>query len=131
MDRLLTRARLPAAVLAAVIGLGLALPANAGDPAKGKGVFAAQCSMCHTDNKGGTTILGPNLYGVVGRKAGTLPGYAYSSGMKAAGFVWTTDQLKTYLPAPRNMVPGTKMSFAGLKNPTQLDDLVAFLDTLK
>ena len=131
MDRLLTRARLPAAVLAAVVGLALAVPANAGDPAKGKGVFAAQCSMCHSDNKGGMTILGPNLYGVVGRKAGTLPGYPYSAGMKAAGFIWTTDQLKVYLPAPRNTVPGTKMSFAGLKNPTQLDDLVAFLDTLK
>ena len=131
MVRLLTRVRLPAAALMAVVGMGLALPANAGDAGKGKSVFAAQCSMCHSAARGGPTILGPNLYGVVGRKAGSLPGYPYSSGMKAAGFTWSAEQLRTYLPAPRNTVPGTKMSFAGLKNPTQLDDLIAYLETLK
>ena len=131
MDRLLTYARLPAAALAVVAGLGLALPANAGDAAKGKGVFAAQCSMCHSNAKGGPTILGPTLYGVVGRKAGSVSGFVYSTGMKNAGFSWTDAQLRTYLPAPRATVPGTKMGYAGLKNPTQLDDLIAYLDSLK
>jgi cytochrome c len=87
--------------------------------------------MCHTATRGGPTILGPNLFGVVGRKAGTLSGYAYSPGMKAAGFTWTDQQLHDYLPAPRAMVPGTKMGYGGLKNPAQLDDLVAYLDTMK
>ena len=51
--------------------------------------------------------------------------------MKNAGFTWTDAQLRTYLPSPRTTVPGTKMGYAGLKNPTQLDDLIAYLDTLK
>ena len=51
--------------------------------------------------------------------------------MKKAGFTWTADQLKAYLPSPSNLVPGTKMAFAGVKNPVQLDDLIAYLATLK
>lgn len=131
MVRILSRRGLvPGAVILAA-GLLAALPATAGDAAHGKGVFAAQCAMCHTATRGGPTILGPNLYGVVGRKAGSMPGFAYSPGMKAAGFTWTDDRLHAYLPSPRAMVPGTKMSYAGLKNPSQLDDLVSYLDTLK
>jgi cytochrome c len=87
--------------------------------------------MCHSNARGGPTILGPTLYGVVGRQAGSVAGFAYSSGMKSSGITWSNDKLTAYLPAPRAMVPGTKMSFAGLKNPAQLDDLVAYLDTLK
>jgi cytochrome c len=68
---------------------------------------------------------------VVGRPAATVPGFAYSSAMKATGFIWTADRLHAYLPAPRTLVPGTKMSFPGLKNPAQLDDLVAYLQSLK
>jgi cytochrome c len=87
--------------------------------------------MCHSSSRNGPTILGPPLFGVVGRKAGTFSGFAFSPGMKSAGFTWTDDRLRAYLPAPRAMVPGTKMTYGGLKNPAQLDDLTAFLDTLK
>lgn len=119
--------------MAVVAGVGL-LPSStavAGDPGKGKSVFAQQCAMCHTATKGGPAILGPNLYGVVGRKAGTVAGYSYSPHMKAAGWVWTDDKLAAYLPAPRDMVPGTKMTYGGLKDPAKLADLMAYLDTQK
>ncbi len=114
-----------------VVGLCAALPASAGDPAKGKSVFASECALCHSNARNGPTILGPTLYGVVGRKAGTYPGFSYSSAMKAAGFTWSDAQLAAFLPAPRNLVSGTKMPYGGLKNPVKMADLIAYLDTLK
>ena len=131
MDRLLNRGLSARALIAFAAGLAFALPAAAGDAGHGKAVFAAQCAMCHTASRGGQPILGPPLFGVVGRTAGTLAGFAYSPGMKSAGFVWTDDRLRAYLPAPRAMVPGTKMTYGGLKNPAQLDDLIAYLDGQK
>jgi cytochrome c len=118
-------------LVALAAGAVFAGPAWAADPGHGKTVFNQQCGICHTATKGGPAVLGPNLYGVVGRRAGSVPGYSYSSAMKAAGFSWTDDKLTAYLPAPRALVPGTKMSYGGLHNPAQLADLVAFLDTLK
>jgi cytochrome c len=109
----------------------LALPAAAADAAHGKAVFAAQCASCHSPARNGATILGPTLFGVVGRPSASVKGFVYSSGMKAAGFSWSNDRLRAYLPAPKDLVPGTHMSYAGLKNPGQLDDLIAYLDTLK
>jgi len=94
-------------------------------------VFASQCSQCHSDARSRPVILGPPLYGVVGRKAGSISGYAYSPSMRAAGFAWTADRLRAYLPAPRAYLPGVRMTYAGLKNPSQLNDLIAYLDTLR
>ena len=131
MARLLTSARWPLAGALVATSLLSALPALAGDPGKGKGVFASECAMCHSNARNGPTILGPTLFGIVGRKAGAVAGFSYSSGMKAAGFSWSDAQLVAYLPGPRNMVPGTKMTYGGLKNPAKLADLVAYLDTLK
>ncbi len=123
------RAVMTVAILAA--GLVQAAPAMAGDAALGKTVFAAQCAMCHTVTKGGPTIMGPNLFGLVGRKSGSVANFAYSKSMKALGVTWTEDKLRAYLPAPATMVPGTKMAFGGIKNPAQLDNLVAYLVSLK
>jgi cytochrome c len=120
-----------AAALSLAAGLAVALPAAAGDPAHGKGVFAAQCSMCHSSARGGPTILGPTLFGVVGRQSASVVGYNYSPAMKGAGFAWSDDKLRTYLAAPTKMLPGIKMTYGGVKNPAQLDDLMAYLDTLK
>lgn len=131
MVRLLSTARRPLAGVLAVIGLVAALPALAGDPGKGKAVFASECALCHSSARNGPTILGPTLFGVVGRKAGTYPGFSYSSAMKATGFAWSDTQLASFLPAPRNYVPGTKMPYGGLKNPVKLADLIAYLDSLK
>ncbi len=132
MDRLLSRGRLfAAATLAAGAALAAAGPAAAGDPVHGKAVFSQQCGVCHSAAKGGPTIVGPGLYGVIGRTAGTLKGYSYSSAMKSAGFAWSADKLHDYAAAPSNVVPGNHMPYAGLKNPAQLDDLLAYLSTLK
>lgn len=127
----LSHSRLPAMGLLVALALVLAMPANAGDPVKGRAVFASECAMCHSNVRNGPAILGPTLFGVVGRHAGSLAGFAYSSGMKAAAFTWSNAQLDAYLAAPRSIVAGTKMPYAGLKNPVRRADLIAFLDTLK
>lgn len=131
MVRLLIGLRLGAAGLLAAWGALLAQPAAAGDALAGKADFARICSVCHSAARGGAPILGPTLFGVVDRKAGSVKGYNYSDAMSGAGFTWTADRLRTYLAAPGKIVPGTKMTFAGVKNPTQIDDLIAYLETLK
>jgi cytochrome c len=108
-----------------------AWPAGATDPSAGHAVFTSQCSSCHSDAKSRPVVIGPPLYGVVGRTAGSVPGYPYSKTMKGAGFSWTPDRLKAYLPAPRDYLPGVKMTYNGLKDPTKLDNLIAYLQTLK
>ena len=126
MDRLLR-----IGLSAALATLLLAPPAMAtGDPSKGQTLFA-RCGVCHTAAKGAPNRIGPNLFGVVGRKAGTLAGYSYSSAMARCGITWGADTLPHYLMGPANVVPGTKMTFAGLPNPQQADDMAAYLATLK
>ncbi|MFI4933940.1 MAG: c-type cytochrome [Caulobacterales bacterium] len=119
-----------AAALLAISAIA-ASPAMAGDPVHGKAVFSQQCAVCHSSARGGPTILGPTLFGVVGRPAGSVKGYTYSAAMKAVGGAWSAERLHDYLPAPSKMVPGNKMPYGGLKNPAQLDDLIAYLSTLK
>ncbi|MBR7621436.1 cytochrome c family protein [Phenylobacterium sp. 20VBR1] len=132
MVRLLTPRRLAALVLAALtLAAAGASPALAGDALKGKQVFSQQCSTCHAAAKGAAPILGPTLWGVVGRPTATLPGFAYSKAMKGAGGVWDEARLRTYLPGPQKLIPGIRMTYPGLKNPAQLDDLIAYLKTLK
>jgi cytochrome c len=116
---------------AALFGLTAASSASGGDASHGKTVFATQCGICHSARAGGSSMNGPALYGVIGRPAGSLPGYNYSKAMKSAGFSWDDRRLEAYLPAPRVMISGTKMTYNGLKNPTQRADLIAYLDTLK
>ena len=67
------------------------------------------CAGCHTVKAGGIHRFGPNLHGVIGRRAGSLPDYAYSDGMRRAGFVWSAQTLDTFLQSPTHMVPGTRM----------------------
>jgi cytochrome c len=108
-----------------------AAPAWAGDVAHGKQVFTQQCAVCHSSNKGGAPLVGPNLYGVVDRRAGAVQGFNYSPALKGAGLTWTSANLNTYLEAPARMLPGVRMPFAGIKNIAQRDDLVAYLQTLR
>lgn len=117
-------------LLAAAIAMLAAPAARAADANNGKTVFG-RCAVCHTVQKGGPSGLGPNLFGVAGRKAAALPGYMYSSALKASGITWTNDKLKAWIAAPSRLVPGTKMAFGGLSNTSQEDDVVAYLDTLK
>jgi cytochrome c len=97
-----------------------------GDAARGKVVFN-QCMACHS-LKAGENRVGPSLHGLFGRKAGTAPDFAYSPFMKRSGIEWNAAALKSYLPDPQAKVPGTKMTFVGLKDPQQIDDLTAYLE---
>lgn len=102
----------------------------AGDPAAGKSVFQATCSICHSVQPGQNKI-GPTLFGVVGRKTGSVPGYTYSPQNQSANLTWDAATLDKYLEAPRTMIPGTKMTYAGLKDAQKRADLIAYLATLK
>ena len=100
-----------------------------GDAARGKTIFA-KCAACHAvvAAKNG---VGPSLHGVVGREAGQVAGFTYSSANKNSHLTWNGETLFTYLENPRKVMPGTKMSFAGLAAPQERADLIAYLETLK
>lgn len=105
--------------------------ASAQDVEAGKLAFR-KCSACHADDAK-TNKVGPHLADVIGRKAGGVEGYTYSEAMKdagEAGLVWNEATLAEYLAAPRTKVPGTKMAFAGIKKPEELQNLVAYLKSL-
>lgn len=99
------------------------------NPANGPTVFRQQCATCHIVQKGGPNgPVGPNLYGVVGRNHGAMPGFNYSNAMKAkSGEPWTLEALYAFITNPRQAVPGTTMSFAGLRSEQQRADLIAYL----
>jgi cytochrome c len=105
---------------------GTVLPAA--DAAAGKEI-EARCQQCHDSAKGGPNKIGPNLWGVVGRARGEHPGFDYSSAMAANHDPWTYEKLFRYLKAPQAEVPGTKMSFAGLRSAEDRLNLIAYLRT--
>ena len=99
---------------AALAVLLVATPAfAAGDAAKGKTVFA-RCAICHNVEKDGGNGVGPNLFGISGRKSATVDGFSYSGPMKKANLVWTDENLAKWAAGPAKMLPGTKMVFAGI-----------------
>jgi len=105
--------------------------ARAQDAANGEDVFK-KCAPCHKVASGATTGVGPTLNGVIGRTAGTVPGFAYSDANKDAGLkglVWTEDVLMKYLENPGAFVPKTKMIFPGLKDEQDRKDVIAYLKT--
>jgi cytochrome c len=115
--------------LALLAGTTIAAQA-AGDAKAGADVFK-RCAVCHTSDKGGGDGLGPNLSGIFGRKAASRPGFAYSAPLKKSGLVWNEANLTKWVAGPARLVPGTKMSFAGLSSKKQQADVVAYLATLK
>jgi len=90
---------------------------------------AKKCLACHTFGKGEPNRVGPNLYGVIGRPKGTEGGFDYSPAMKSKGGNWSIDDLSAFLANPRQFVPGTKMSFAGLPRGNERADVIAYLNT--
>jgi len=96
----------------------------------GEAIFKRYCQVCHTVEAGKNKI-GPSLAGIVGRKAGSAPGYSYSDANKNSGVTWDEANLDTYLTDPRKFVPGTKMLFVGIKNPDDRKALIAYLKEQK
>jgi len=122
------RLALPALSITALLMTPQAHAGVTGDAVRGKTAFAV-CAACHSvvANKNG---IGPSLFGVAGRKAGTAPGYTYSAAMKAAA-AWTPQQLDAYLTHPKATVPGNKMPFNGVTDAQKRADIIAYLATLK
>ena len=103
--------------------------AVAGDATAGADVFK-KCAACHNIGPGAKNKIGPSLTGVVGRQPGTFPGFAYSAAMKDFGTknaAWTPELLTQFLAGPGKFVPGTKMTFAGLPQPTDVANVIAYL----
>jgi cytochrome c len=89
---------------------------------------AARCDDERHSREAGKNMVGPSLHGLIGRKAGSVPGYAYSPAMKNANVTWNDDTLSKYLSDPTAFIPGDKMVFTGIKNPSSLGDLLAYLN---
>lgn len=114
------------AVVVCLLLVGAAAPALAdGDPAKGEKLFA-KCKTCHT-LEAGKNKVGPSLAGVFGRTAGAVEGFKYSDAMKGSGVVWSEETMEEYLLKPKDFIPGNKMTFPGMKEESDIDDLIAYL----
>ncbi|HMK41774.1 MAG TPA: cytochrome c family protein [Methyloceanibacter sp.] len=125
----------------AVLGLGAAMvlvgvygPAFAeGDATKGKAAFA-KCGICHQVGPGAKTLVGPELNGIVGRKAASIADYPYSAGMKklgADGWVWTEENIDKWITDPKALIPDSPMAlaFAGVPDAGERADIIAYLKT--
>lgn len=92
----------------------------------GEAVFA-QCRACHQVGEKAKNTVGPLLNGLFGRTAGSIEGYNYSEANKKSGIVWDEKVFAEYIQNPRAKIPGTKMAYAGLKDPQRIENLIAFL----
>ncbi|WP_230279718.1 cytochrome c family protein [Croceicoccus sp. Ery15] len=111
-------------------GPSLAMLLSTADLAKGEAVFA-KCVACHTIDQGGANGIGPNLYGVMGKPVGQhVAGFAYSSALSGHGGNWDFENMDAWLTSPRNFANGTKMSFAGLSNPEDRANIIAYLNSV-
>jgi cytochrome c len=121
---------------AAIVALAFCGQAHAANPSHGEEIFKTTCAACHVAERNASradlaTRTGPNLWGLIGRKAGIYKGYAYSYAMRTSGITWTDQQLSRYIAAPQKTVPNVRMNFPGLKNPNDIQDVIAYLDTLR
>ncbi len=118
--------------LVAAASIAAVTPAfAAGDAAAGEKVFN-KCKACHSIGEGAKNKVGPELNGIVGRPAGSIADFKYSDNIKelaASGFVWDEANLTDYLTDPKHLVPKGKMSFAGLKKPEDVANVIAYLAT--
>ena len=105
--------------------------AAAGDAEAGGKLFSKTCGGCHSIGENARSGFGPHLNGVIGRQAGSLPGYQFSEAMKNSGVVWTPETLAAYIEAPKKVVKGTRMIFWGISDPQKIDNLLAYLETFQ
>jgi cytochrome c len=110
-----------AAVIAAVTSV-----APAADVENGKAVFN-KCRACHQIGENAKNMVGPELNGLFGRKAGSVPGFNYSEANKSSGITWDEATFREYIKNPRGKIPGTKMVFVGIHDDQDIDDLIAYL----
>jgi cytochrome c len=101
-------------------------PGYAQDAASGEKIFF-QCKACHQIGQNAKNAVGPVLNGLFGRKAAMIEGFSYSSANKNSGITWDEATFREYIRDPKAKIPGTKMTFPGLKDPKQIDDIVAYL----
>lgn len=113
-------------IFVALLAVAAASEARAQDAAAGEKVFNT-CKLCHQIGENAKNAVGPVLNGVIGRKAGSFPGYSYSEANKSSGITWDEATFREYIKDPKGKVPGTKMAYAGLKDEQKISDLVAFL----
>ena len=113
-------------ILVLEVGILAIVPGYAQDAASGEKTFV-QCKACHQIGENAKNAVGPLLNGLFGRKAGTIEGYSYSPANKNSGITWDEAIFREYIRDPRAKIPGTKMIFPGLKNPKQIDDIIAYL----
>jgi cytochrome c len=119
-------ANMRALIVAGVIVLTSPTASLAQDATAGEKVFAV-CKACHQIGETAKNAVGPVLNGIIGRKAGTYPGYNYSDANKNSGLTWDEPTFREYIKDPKIKIPGTKMIYAGLKDEQKISDLLAYL----
>ena len=117
-----------AGAAAAMLTVSVAQAQNADE---GRKNFNKYCIACHINTATGAKRLGPTLFGVVGRQAGSIADFKYTEANQKSGFTWTPDVLDKYLVDPKAAIPGTAMTFAGVKKQEERSDLIEYLKTLK
>ena len=115
-----------ALIVAAFASITVSSAAHAQDVVAGEKLFA-KCRQCHRIGEGAANFYGPELNGLIGRKAGSVPGYKYSDATKNSGIVWSEATLRTYLKQPKHDVPGTNMTFPGLQSEADITNVIAYV----
>lgn len=124
--------RVGLAVSGMIAGFVAGAPTRAQDVSAGERLFKRHCGICHIAEKDSTRRLqGPNLFGLVGRKAGTVEGFRYSEANKKSGIVWSAETLDPYLADPRGVIKGTIMAFVGVKKPDERKAIIDYLSAQK
>lgn len=122
------RLALVTGMLGILPAMGVAQPM--GDPEAGEALYVA-CASCHEVGEGARNRAGPHLNGIVGRAAGAVEGFRYSSAIGASGLVWDADMLSRYIEDPQGTMPGTRMAYRGMADAQQRRDLIAYLATFE